>query len=371
MIRILVEGISQTRAGIGNMLMAIYGNIDKAKVQFDFIITEKSIYQEEIEALGGKCFVLPRWTNHPFEFNKSFKEIMAKGNYDFFWLHTSSKINTKRFKWIKKNTNASIIVHVHGTKNEYTGIKACLYPILEKLSENTLYKYIDHPFACSKLAVDFYYNPKKLGDKKPIIINNTIDIKKFAFNEEIRNKTRQELSLTENKVLLMAGRLVGIKNIPFALDVLEEIIKRDSAFKLVLAGSGPEKENIEALAMNKGIKENLLFVGARSDMENIYNAADALLMTSFAEGFPVAIIEAQASGLLCCISNTITKEVSICEDNNYYLDFDIKKWADNILENIERNRKEKSIINCEKLIKNGYDSKTYHKAFLELISQLK
>lgn len=374
MIRVLVEGISQERAGIGSMIMAIYRGIDKSQIQFDFIIPEFSVYEEEIKQLGGKCYKFPRWMKAPLKYSKMFKKLIKENDYNYFWIHSTSKINVMRFKFIKKNTDMKIITHAHGTNNEYKGIKGIVCTILEKFGEKVFYKNMDYPFACSKAAADYYYDKEKLGNKKITIINNTIELNSFKFDQETRDKYRREFDVDNKKVLLMAGRLAPIKNVGFAVRILAEILKKDDTYLLMLAGDGPEKDGLTALSHALNIEEKVMFLGNRKDINKIYLAADALLMPSFNEGFPVTIIEAQASGLNCFISNSVTEEVAVCNTDCYKSCFYLQlndAWTEAILKNTTEDRIKKSEENITILREKGYDSKEYPAKFLKIIKELK
>ena len=112
--------------------------------------------------------------------------------------------------------------------------------------------------------------------------------------------------------------------------------KRQNAV-LLLVGNGELKKNIEDRAKALGIADSIIFAGIRSDVPDLLSAMDIFVFPSFYEGMPNTVIEAQATGLPCVISNRITKEVKITDLVIFSdLKYGSERWADIINNNIKK-----------------------------------
>jgi glycosyltransferase EpsF len=152
---------------------------------------------------------------------------------------------------------------------------------------------------------------------KALVLPNAIDTRKFVPDSRVREEVRAELGLENKYVLGMVGRLSAEKNYPFALELVAALRREDPGCMLVIAGGGEEQPAMEAKIAELGIGENVRLLGRRSDVDRLYQAFDVFLLTSFTEGFPVAAVEAMASGLPVLLSDVITRELAFCSAVEY------------------------------------------------------
>ena len=183
-------------------------------------------------------------------------------------------------------------------------------------------------------------------------MTNGIELSKFEFQNEIREKTRKILGVEDRFVIGHAGRFSTQKNHKFLLEIFKRIYCIDDSAVLILFGVGELLEEIKSEAQKLGISDRVIFYGASSEMEKMYMAMDVFVMPSLHEGLPVTGIEAQASGLPCIFADTITKEVDITSTSKFLsINDDIDIWAKTIME-----CKGKTRFNSLKLLKQkGYD----------------
>ena len=176
---------------------------------------------------------------------------------------------------------------------------------------------------------------------------------KFYFNYEKRCEMRKVLKLENKKVIAHVGSFNKQKNQSFIIDVLEELIKIDPKYHVILVGDGNERNNIEYKINEKNLNENISLLGRRTDIADILQAADLMLLPSFYEGLPVVVIEWQALGLKSIVSSYVTSEVKLTELVNFMdLEEGAKKWALKIEKELEYEREGKY---CDKLSEAGYD----------------
>lgn len=326
-IRVLVINYKMHCAGIESFIMNVYRNIDREKVQFDFLVhyTERQFYDDEIERMGGKIYRLSiREDNNFLKYVKELKK--------FFYEHPEYKIVHGHMEsfgifYLKAAREAKIpirIAHSHiAQKNR--GIKGSIKTILNKG-----YKwYATDLFACSEVAGKFIF-----GDKaKYKIFNNAIDAKTFKYNEKIRDEVREELGISDEQFVIgHVGRFNTQKNHNFLVDIFNEIYKADKNAILLLIGEGDLYEYIEEKVAKLELMNNVRLLGVRKDTNRLYQAMDIFLMPSLFEGLPISGIEAQAAGLKCIFSNTITVEVALTKNTEFIsLDAEAKEWAKEVL----------------------------------------
>jgi glycosyltransferase involved in cell wall biosynthesis len=175
------------------------------------------------------------------------------------------------------------------------------------------------------------------------IIHNAIDVKRFTYDQELRNKMREKLGLTDKLVLGHVGRFNYQKNHPYLIDIFDAVCgKRDDAV-LLLLGEGPDMDAIKEKCRQLGIYDKVLFAGNQKETEAYYQAMDIFLLPSFFEGLPGVLMEAQAAGLRCFVSDTVTGEAQATDLVTYCsIGQPPEKWADEILQNASYERRDTS-----------------------------
>lgn len=358
-IRVLQIVGRMDRGGIETMIMNIYRNIDREKVQFDFLAHygKEAEYNDEIRSLGGRIYEMPaiRDETHIYYW-KLFTYIKALDK--FFREHKEYKIihchmtNTASIYMpiAKKHGVTCLVSHSHSTKG-----KAGLAGIVTDFLHKPIYRYATDMLACSEAAKKWFY-PKELIDSGKVkVIANAIDADRFRFNPEKREEMREKLGLRDKLVIACVARFREEKNQKFLIDVLREMLKTRKDAMLVFAGDGPCEEACRQKAEEYGISDNILFLGMRSDVPDILQAADVFALTSFWEGLPVTGIEAQASGLYCVISDGVTRETDALGMVDFLsLDEPVSKWVKKLIEAAEKPRQD----TYNSIKESGYDIHT-------------
>lgn len=238
----------------------------------------------------------------------------------------------------------NIIVHAHNTgiDNDKFGIKRFANLLFKKLFTSEKYKYM----ACSMKAAEFCLELKKI-DNDIIIIKNGIDSDKFLFNSKIRSEYRKKLEI-DNDTLLFGhvGRFVEQKNHEYLIDIFNEYNKINIKSKLLLIGNGPLMDKIKKICLEKGILNNVIFLGNTTEVNKYMQAMDFFLFPSVYEGLGIVLIEAQASGLFCIASNEVPYDVKITDNICFNNLDDIEGWINSIKNNLNYKRnKIKEIMN--------------------------
>lgn len=321
MIRVLIVSTTDLGFnGITSVIMNYYRNIDKKKIQFDFVICEKihESVSDEIKKLGGNIYILPSRKKRLFKYIKSLKSLVKENNYKVVHVHGNSGTLYFDIHALKQVGVPVRIAHSHNS--------TCTYKIIHRLLKKTLSRETTHPIACSKLAGDWLFT------KDYTVLNNGIDIEKFKFNNEVRDKYRREMDLEDKYVIGHVGNFLYQKNHEYLLKVFKEVVNRNPKAVLMLVGDGKLEAEIKSLINRLGIQDSVLMLGKRSDTAELMQAMDVFVFPSRFEGLPVVLVEAQSAGLKCIISNAITKECQITGEVEYLdLSEEIDKWVDKIL----------------------------------------
>ena len=202
-------------------------------------------------------------------------------------------------------------------------------------------KYILRPFArlfanrylaCSQLAAVWMYGKDLADSGKVTVINNAIDLSKYAFHPEKRKTLRKALGLGDEFVVGHVGRFMFQKNHVFLLDAFAAALKKKPHMALLLVGDGPLRPKMEEKVQQLGIGAQVKFLGLRSDVQDLYNAMDLFVLPSHYEGLPVVGVEAQANGLSCLFSTAVTRETKLTKNAVFFdLSQGAERWAEKIV----------------------------------------
>lgn len=348
-IRVLEVCQRMEAAGVQSFLMNIYRNLDREKVQLDFLVhyDDRNFYDDEIEALGGKIYRFPVRENYNIikyvrdlcTFLREHKEYrIIHGHMDSLGM---IYLRCAQCEGIKVR-----IAHSHNSSVQ-DGIKKYFRLFMIKRYK----EYANHLFACSNDAGKFMF-----GDSDFEVIHNVIDSEKFKYDITVRNNKRKEIGCSDSFVIGNVGRLHVQKNQLFLVDVFYQILKQIPNSKLLLIGSGELEKELKKKIQEYGISEQVIILNNRKDVNELYQAMDVYVMPSLYEGLPVSAIEAQASGLLCVFSDSITKETDITGNVKYIsLDQSAEYWAKHIISLFSKHERKDM---KEAIVKRGYDAKT-------------
>ncbi len=320
--------------GVEAVVMNYYRHVDRTKIQFDFICDEDStnIPYEEIEKMGGKVTIIPSYSK-PFEYNKELKRVLKEGNYIIIHSHISTMSVFSLFA--AKCAGVPVrIAHSHSTTNKKEKKKNLMKQVLRHFSKVFATDYM----CCSELAGRWLFGNKEYDKGNVYLLNNAIDLDKFKYNESLRKKKRKELGIKDDTLVIgHIGRFVAQKNHDYLIDIFNEIHKKNNNSVLLLAGQGPLMEDIKNKVKELNLDDSVKFLGQRNDANELYQAFDVFLLPSLYEGLPVVGVEAQAAGLLCYLSDDMTKETKVLDITKFMsLNNTPEEWADNILDDVKK-----------------------------------
>ena len=267
--------------GVESVVMNYYRNIDRNRIQFHFLCDEDStdIPYEEIEKLGGKVIVIPPYQKL-FKYQKELYRIFKENNYKIIHSHINA-LSVFPLRIAKKAGVPIRIAHSHTTSNKKEWKRNLAKNILRPFSK----VYANQFFACTEHAGKWLFGKKVVERKKLNVINNAIDLKKFEFNEKIREDLRKEFGIKEDTIVIgHIGRFMKQKNHEFLIDVFNELYKKNQNTVLILIGQGPLLNEIKQKARNLDIENKIKFIGQVTDVERYYNIMDVFVFPSIYEG---------------------------------------------------------------------------------------
>jgi glycosyltransferase involved in cell wall biosynthesis len=300
-----------TRGGIETWLMHVLRHIDRQQFQMDFLVhvDYPCAYDDEIRALGSRIIPCP-YTTQPLQYARHFKQILHQfGPYDIVHSH----VNHFNGYVLYLARQFGVPVRVAHSHNDSTSVDAQaswqrrLYFAFMKWE---IKQCSTVEIGCSKQAATHLFGLSWKATSNQQILHYGVDL--TPFQKPISSVAiRSELGIpTSAFVVGHVGRFAAQKNHAFLLKVAQDIIQREPNAFFVLVGEGPLKSEVEQQVFQMGLSDRVLFTGSRSDIPQLMRGAvDVFLFPSLYEGLPLVLIEAQAAGLPCVISDVISEEV--------------------------------------------------------------
>lgn len=291
---------------------------------FTFVIFDDSkfIPEDEINLVNGHLVLVPN-IKKLFAFNRALRTLFKSDAFDIVHSHLNT-LSGFPLRIAKKCNIPIRIAQAHAGSNKKEFLRNALKILLKRSSK----RYATNLTAVSKEAALFQFGAKDLSRCE--VIPPYIDVSKFRFNVEKREKIRKELNIKENDYVLgNVGRLCKTKNQLFIVDIIASLNKTDNTFKVVLIGEGNLKDKIMTYARSKKVENNIIIIPAVSNIWDYYNVFDIFVLPSLYEGYGLVIPESQANGLkFVCSTNIPTARF-----DNYdgvFIDLEIKKWTNEL-----------------------------------------
>lgn len=353
--------------GAESRIMDLFRHLDRDRVVFDFLVhmdpagymrasaegkppegyRKRQHFDDEIERLGGRIYAVPRLTRSTYLLYVKALEDFFRKNKDHIDVLEGHMTSTASIymKIARKYGISPIICHARsaGTGSGFKGfVKRCF--------RKGAYRYADHLFTCSEKA-----GLAVFGNRETVFIPNAIETRRFAFSPEDRAEVRREYGLENKRVAGHIGRFSYPKNHSFLLRVFDEMLPGNDDLMLLLVGNGELYTEVREEAASLCLGNRVIFAGERSDPERFYSAMDLMIFPSRYEGMPGSVVEAQANGLPCLLSDAVSQETAQCDLVSFLpLDDGEKAWSESALRLLNRYGAE----NREKLSEAGIKALT-------------
>lgn len=351
--------------GAESRIMDLYRQMDRGEIQFDFLVHSAAVregfqevrrtdggtgkqngksegnvrkpqfYDEEIQDMGGHIYVLPKFKVYNyFAYRKAVRAFfVSHREFQVVQGHMTSTAGI--YLPIAKKTGAPVTVAHARNAGVVKGLKG----LATRFFRRGLAKKADYCFACSQLAGQDVFGEAAMRAGQVKVIYNAIDVSRFAYDEKVRQETRAQLGLSGELALGHVGRFEYQKNHPYLLEVFAAVCKECRDAVLLLLGDGKDRTAMEEKCRQLGIDGRVRFLGNRKDAERFYQAMDFFLLPSFFEGLPGVLVEAQAAGLRCLVSDTVTREAKATALVTYLsIEEAPARWAEEIMKQMDYTR---------------------------------
>ncbi|HAS37566.1 MAG TPA: hypothetical protein DCS04_02995 [Ruminococcaceae bacterium] len=331
--------------GIETFLVNVLKKIDRTKYDITVIIAiDEGVYclhEKTVTDLGIRVIHAGDLdaVKKKFEYIKNVKRILSKERFDI--AHSNMDLLNGVTLTIAKKCGIPVrICHAHTSKSQYspTGRFAGAKKLFQKKYSGIMRFLINRAsterLACSDVAAEYFYK-----NRFAKLIYNGIDVDGY---KEMKKLNRSEYLksiadfLNIDKVISSVGRLIPVKNPAFAIDIIAELAKLRTDFKYIWVGAGELENEVKNKAKQLGVSDKVVFTGVRTDVKEILSCCDCFLMPSLFEGLPFSLIEAQAAGLHCVVSDVVTREADVGLIEYFPLEKGAQKWAELIDKTLDR-----------------------------------
>ena len=318
----IIPSLTQTN-GISSFLINYLANMNLDGFEISILSSNLRPSNEHVRFLKEKNITLYYFDdlreNGIVRYTKSIKSFF-KIHHDFDLIYSNVANQSLIIFNIAKRYNIhNFAIHSHATVSSASKYKRIINNILIKI---ILHK-TQHLYSCSRSAGKAMFK-----DKEFVVINNAIDYSRYKFNVTDRIETRQSLNIKdEEKIIGYVGRFAPQKNI-FFFKKLAKVIKEN--YKIIMIGTGEQKQQFISEVREEGLDNKFIFIEESAKINKYYSAMDFFVLPSHYEGLPVVAIEAQANGLKCLLSDTISEEAKILASTKFLNRDDVEAWKEEL-----------------------------------------
>lgn len=355
-LRVLIVGMTNRVGGLESFIMSYCEQLVGANIHFDFLCRfPKCAFVERIAEMGGNIYRVTRRSQNPLAFYRQirafFKEHAAE--YDVIWDNECMMNDMTPLLLAKHYGIPRRIYHSHSSDNMDSSLKGQIQEMLHKYHRKTVGRVATDLWACSREAARWAFPEGVLEKQAYRIIPNAISVEQYRYDPQVRGEYRRKMGLGQSYVVGNVGHLHDVKNQGFLLDAFAAFHQQCPESVLLLVGEGANREMLSQKALALKISEAVRFLGHRSDVPQLLQAMDLFVMPSRFEGLPIAVVEAQVSGLPCVVSDSLPREVKFRDDVDYLPIDGIEGWSKAMAH--YRERKDIRTDGCANARAAGYD----------------
>lgn len=301
---------------------------DPSEYEMHYIVFDDDIgvYGRELEAKGCKVFRFAEPSHNYARYLKELKQLMTQ--YPYAAIHAHTMFNCGWAMWMGKRMGIPIrVAHAHSALDDGSGLAKTVY---EALMRFFVLRCATDLVGCGKKAGQRLFGQKAFAERGQLIVNG-IDVPAFAYCEETRARMRAQLHVEKCFVIGHAGHMAEVKNQKFLLELMPLVLQKRPDAMLILLGDGEDRPMLEEKARQLGLTEHVRMTGNVTNVADYLNAMDVFAFPSLYEGTPLAILEAQANGLPCVLSDGVPEDVFLTDLIHVLsLSESVQTWVDTI-----------------------------------------
>ncbi len=342
--------------GIENVVRYIGLNLDKDQYHVDYVVFDQKTeaYEPELTEHGCKVYHISKPSDGYINYIKNLKRIMSEKDYDVVHCHTM--FSSFWALWVAKRMKIKKrVVHSHNYKTLEGNpplFRRIIVWMYEHIMRCLIRIYATDYIGCSQMAGEFFFG-KSFFQSKGTLVLNGIDTDRFKYNEDKRKAIRKKYELSRKFVIGNSARFTTVKNQMFLIDIFPELLKNCPEAKMLLLGEGDMLEDSKEKCRKMGIQDKVIFPGVVMNVEEYLSAMDVYVFPSLYEGMPLSIIEVQANGLPCVISDTVPPDVFLTDlIHPLSLHDKREKWVRTII----KAKRKTPLLYSEKMKTTGFDA---------------
>lgn len=339
--------MTSNRGGKESFILNLFESL-KDDYECWFLVDQEIAYSQKIIDGGGHICRVPLRGQYPIGYVSALWRVFKKERFDAVWLN-QTVINSIEPLVVARASGTPVrILHSHSSSNMGSSLTGFLHHVQRPF----VGAFLTRRLACSDLAGKWFYPCHQFE-----IVPNAFDVQKFAFSQDTRERVRFELGLSVDTLTLIQVALIAdVKNHMYTLEILRSLVSTGVDVRLLLVGDGPLRGEIEARVSALELGDHVSFLGLRSDVPDLLQAADVMLLPSKFEGLPYTVLEAQAAQLPSVVSAAVTTDVAVTPNVTFLsLDDSPEKWAQSVVDvagNCER------VEGTDPLVGSIYDAAT-------------
>lgn len=328
--------------GMSKVLISMIDNAPRDKVEVSVLLGKGAIpeFYEELKKRHVRYYEGPDRELDVKHYIPYLRKLLKAHHFDVVHVHGNSATMALDLFIAQTCGVKTRIAHSHNTISKHPRVHAIMKPFLNMVT--------NQPVACGQDAGKFLFN------KKFTIVPNCIDVEKFRSDLEVRAEERKKLGIGDEPLIGNVGRFTYQKNHQFLVKIFDAVLKKEPTAKLLLIGDGELLEEIKRQVTELGISKNVIFYGTSDHVNRLMQAMDCFLLPSKYEGLSVTALEAQAAGLPCIMTNTISRETEKSHLCTFLSEADsLDKWVSSIINVCDKDDDRDS--GAEEVVRAGYD----------------
>jgi len=314
---LVINTVPFIRDGTSTVIMDYY-RVLRSKVSFDFVVNTEITQdlKDEIISNNSAIYFIKSRKKNPLNYFLQLRKILRNHNYDVIHIHGNSALMSIELLSIKDKDKT--IVHGHNVSTDYPLLNRLLKPYFKKNFQIGIVPTVE--------AGNFLFEKGQNFQ----IIPNGIDLKKYVFNPVAREKIRTSFQFKDEKVIICVGNFNKQKYQELLISIFPKLLEK-GVYYVLFVGAGEKQEQLLKLAREKGVENQVKFVGSVSDVQNYYSASDIFVLPTHFESFGIVAVEAQINGLPCIVSDCIPRIINQTENLYFAPNDNWDLWLDLIL----------------------------------------
>jgi glycosyltransferase involved in cell wall biosynthesis len=306
-------------------------------------------YAADLEQHGCQLHFIPRGRGFfaLFRFSREFQRLLRENQYDAVHCHGLLLVGFLVFlAWLERVPVR--IGHSHSTDRRSGNALALAINRIGLILNRPLARaFSTHGVGCSAEAAAALFGRSWREKPRYSIIHCGIDLAPFEPQGDLKSWRETLRIQPREKVIGHVSNFGLAKNPLFLVEVAAAVFRRRQDVVLLFVGDGALRSAVEQRCAELGLSSRVIFAGISSHIPELMRSAmDVFVMPSLHEGLPLVLLEAQAAGLPCLVSDAVSREVTVSDGSVQFLSLasGVEAWGDAVLSLLETPRRRPDLL---------------------------